>query len=510
MKNIKLIGLVLIILSLQIANAHEEEVPAGVTPDSFLWGLDKALDNLNLLLTFDKGEKARKGMEIARERLEEIKLMAEENKLDAAEKGKEEQIKVLSKVKGCISGIKDEDATKQIGEEIEIEKELEEHEKEIEEASSNLKIKIEVKGALNEQQKALIESLLISLKNKTAEVKVEIQNKKGKTKIEIKQKTGKSEKEIEAEIEDIEEEKGLAGIKREKAAEEIEDAKEGLAELEKELEEHKAEGHVADEKPITSLTDNAGKRITNAEEAFRQNDFGNAFGQANAAQQLIKNAERILEKTVEKFEEGEGEGEAEEKAEIEVEIEDGKAKIKIEVGDAKSRFTLDTTDKNAIIQEIAERTGLSVDEVTELAEFEEETEDEEEVEVEEKGKKEEKIKDMPENYESPEIEVQGNITEFMYNFLEVAPSGYKWEYQLDRDSTIIKKCLVNAVEKEGPIDNTIYLQIQSSGHPKGYWWTTEQRLPQKQGPNINVKLCLSRLKCPYGKISSTQECIVPR
>ena len=393
MKNIKLIGLVLIILSLQIANAHEEEVPAGVTPDSFLWGLDKALDNLNLLLTFDKGEKARKGMEIARERLEEIKLMAEENKLDAAEKGKEEQIKVLSKVKGSISGIKDEDATKQIGEEIEIEKELEEHEKEIEEASSNLKIKIEVKGALNEQQKALIESLLISLKNKTAEVKVEIQNKKGKTKIEIKQKTGKSEKEIEAEIEDIEEEKGLAGIKREKAAEEIEDAKEGLAELEKELEEHKAEGHVADEKPITSLTDNAGKRITNAEEAFRQNDFGNAFGQANAAQQLIKNAERILEKTVEKFEEGEGEGEAEEKAEIEVEIEDGKAKIKIEVGDAKSRFTLDTTDKNAIIQEIAERTGLSVDEVTELAEFEEETEDEEEVEVEEKGKKEEKDED---------------------------------------------------------------------------------------------------------------------
>lgn len=374
MKKISLIGILLTILILPVASSHEEKVDPGVTPDSFLWGLDKALDNLNLLLTLNPTEKARKGIGIARERLEEIKLMAEENKLEAAVKGKEEQLKILSKVKKSVSDIKEENSTKQIEEEIEIERELEEHEEEIEEVSDNLKIKIEVKGVLNEQQKALLGSILSSLENKTSEVKVEIKNKKDQTKIKIKQETGKSEIEIENEIEEIEKEKGLADIKREKASEEIEDAKDELAELEKDLEEHKAEGHVADEKPITTLMDNAKKRLANAEEVFAKNDFGETFGQANAAKQLIKNAERILEKTVEKFEEEEEEQEMEEEREIEVEIKDGEAKVKVEIGDEKLKFTLETTDKNAIIQEIASRTGLSVEEVTKLAKFEEEKE----------------------------------------------------------------------------------------------------------------------------------------
>lgn len=363
----KILALIVAILLLQIAYAHEEEiVDPGVTPDSFLWGLDKALDNLNLLLTFNPAEKAKKGIEIARERLEEVKIMVEENKIEAAAKGKDEQVKLLSKVRESISGIKEENATKQIEEEIEIEQELEEHEEEVEEASNKLKIKIEVKGTLSEEQKALIDSLLTAIQNKASEVKIEIKNKKDKTKIEIKQKTGKSEKEIEDEIEEIEEEKGLADIKERKAAEEINGAKEDLAELEEELQEHKSEGHVANETPITTLMDNAREKLAKAEEEFKANDFGEAFGQANAAEQLIKNAEKILEKTVERFEE------EEEKQEIEVEIKDEEAKIKVEIGNAKLKFTMETTDKNAIIQEIAERTGLSIDEVTELAEFEDE------------------------------------------------------------------------------------------------------------------------------------------
>lgn len=374
----KILALVVFVFLIQIAYAHEEKVvDPGVTPDSFLWGLDKALDNLNLLLTFNPAEKARKGIEIARERLEEVKVMAEANNLEAAEKGKNEQVKVLTKVKKSISDIKEENATKQIEEEIEIERELEEHEEEVEEVSNKLKIKIEVKGTLSEEQKALIDSLLSTLKNKTGEVKVEIKNKKDKTKIEIKQKTGKSEKEIVDEIESIEEKKGLADIKKEKALEEIEDAKEDLRELEDELQEHKSEGHVANETPITTLMNNAREKLAKAEEAFKTNDFGEAFGQANAAGQLIKNAERILEKTVEKFEEKEEKHEMEEKQEIKVEIEDGKAKVKIDIGDVKSKFTLDTTEKNAIIQEISTRTGLSIDDVTKLAKFEEEKEEQE-------------------------------------------------------------------------------------------------------------------------------------
>ena len=73
--------------------------------------------------------------------------------------------------------------------------------------------------------------------------------------------------------------------------------------MEKELQEQKLKGHVANETPITTLIDNAKEKLSKAEEAFKANDFGEAFGQANAAQQLIKNAKRILEKIVEGFEE---------------------------------------------------------------------------------------------------------------------------------------------------------------------------------------------------------------
>ena len=401
MKKAIFAGILSILLLLSIINAQTQskKEDAGVTPDSFLWGLDVALDNLNLLLTFNPTEKARKGIDIARERLEEVKVMAEENKLDAAEKAKEEQVKILSKVKESVSDIKEENATKQIEEEIEIEKELEDFDDDVNDVSDNLKIKIEIKGTLSEEQKALINSILSALENKTGEVKVEIKNKKDKTKIRIKEETGKSEKDVEDEIENIEEEQGLADIKKEHATEEINNAKENLDDLEKELQEQIAKGHVINETPITILMENAKEKISKAEEVLSKNDSGEAFGQANAAQQLIRNAERILEKMVGKFQENKEEHGNEANQEIKVEIENGEAKVKIEIGDAKLKFTLETTDKNAIVQEIAARTGLSVDEINKLAKFEEYKEKEEnkevakeQIDVKEKGKNEENIK----------------------------------------------------------------------------------------------------------------------
>src|SRR3989338_7834341 len=131
----RIVVILLMILILPIVNAQQTAQPAedpGVTPDSFLWGLDKALDNLNLLLTFDKGEKAKKGIEIARERLLEVKAMVEENKLEAAEKAKEKHGKTLVKVNQNINEIEDDDSTEEIKEVIEIEKELEELNEDVE------------------------------------------------------------------------------------------------------------------------------------------------------------------------------------------------------------------------------------------------------------------------------------------------------------------------------------------------------------------------------------------
>ena len=211
----RIVVILLMILILPIVNAQQTTQPAedaGVTPDSFLWGLDKALDNLNLLLTFDKGEKAKKGIEIAKERLLEVREMMEENKLEAAEKAKEEHGNLLNKVKESVQELEKDNSTEQIEEELEIEKELKEHEDDVEEVNTELKIKIKIEGAITEEQKALINSLLDSLKGQTGEVKIEIKNKKDKTKIKIKQETGKSDEEIEDEIEGLEEEIGLEEV----------------------------------------------------------------------------------------------------------------------------------------------------------------------------------------------------------------------------------------------------------------------------------------------------------
>ena len=79
----KIMGLfvaMLLVLSLPLALAEEETEDAGVTPDSPLYGLDRAMDRIALALTFNKAAKAEKGLNIAQERLMEAKEMADESK----------------------------------------------------------------------------------------------------------------------------------------------------------------------------------------------------------------------------------------------------------------------------------------------------------------------------------------------------------------------------------------------------------------------------------------------
>mgnify|MGYP001572614050 CR=1 FL=1 len=368
----KLIAILVALLLLPIAYAQQPAQDAGITPDSFLWGLDKALDQLALLLTFDEGEKAKKGLEIARERLLEVKLMVEENKLEAAEKAKDEHGNLLNKVKESVSELEEDNSLEEIKEVIEIEKELEEHDEEVEQTFGELKVKIKIEGEVTQQQTALIESILNSLKGQTGEVEIEIKNKKNKIKIEIEQKTGKSEEEIEVEIEGIEKEKGIK--KEEKAFEAVEDA-------EKEFKEFLED---AEEKGIVVSQDLINQFNSLLEQAINEFEQGNFI----EAKKLAKQAESLLDER-EEFQEGENE-------EIKVEIEAGKAKVKIEIGESKWKFKLDTVDLNAIINEISARTGLTAEEINAILKVEvvEEEEDEGEIEIEaevEKGKTKVKI-----------------------------------------------------------------------------------------------------------------------
>ena len=375
-------AILLTILLSPIANAQQTTINnPGITPDSFFWGLDKALDQLNLLLTTDDTGKARKGLEIAEERLAEIRTMIEENKLEAANKAKEEHGKNLLKIKKNIEVIEEDDSLEEIKDIVEIERELEEHGDNVEEIFGELKVKIEIEGEITQEQKELINSILNSLEDQTGEVEIEIKNKKNKIKIEIERETGKSEEEIEIEIEDIEKERGIK--KQEKASEEIEEAKEEFDEF---LEEVK-------EKNIGVSQDLINQFNSLIEQATNEFNQGNFI----EARKLAKQAERLLDER-EEFQEGEDE-------EIEVEIEEGKSKVKVKIGKEKLKFKLDTTDLDAIIKEISTKTGLSIEKINSIIEVEEEIDDED---SDEDDDLEEIDEDFEDDEEDSDDEDEGN------------------------------------------------------------------------------------------------------
>lgn len=297
-------------------------IRAGTTPDSFLYGLDVAIDQIRYLLTFDNKAKAMFGLEIARERLLEVREMILENKTDAAQRAQNEHGKSLERVKNSIAVLARSNSTQQIAEEIEIEKELEEHESEVKAVNEELKVKIKVKGEITPEQQSLIDSVLSLMENKTGEVKIKIENKKGETKIKIKIETGKSDEEIEDEIKELEEEIGLSDIKREKAEEQIEDALEELNETKARLLEVNATA--ANLTAVNELISLAEEKLAQSQSALNETKSGEAFGQSTAAEQLAKNANKILENIMEKVgEDDDEEEEPEETKTVNVSIVEG-------------------------------------------------------------------------------------------------------------------------------------------------------------------------------------------
>ena len=339
-------GVLLIVLTSPVNAQQTTTIDPGVTPDSFLWGLDKAFDQVTLLLVAGDVDKAKKGLEIAEERLAEIREMIKENKLGEAKKAQEAHGKTLLKVKEKVKEVEDDDSLRKIEKVIEIEKELEKHDDDVEQTFGELKVKIEIKGEITQEQKDLINSILNSLKGQTGEVEIEIENKKNKIKIEIEQETDKSEGEIEIEIESIEKEKGVK--KQKKALEAIEDADE---ELNKFLEE-------AGEEKITISQDVLDQFNSLLDQAKSKFDQGNYV----EARRLAKQAEKLLDDEKEEEELNENG--------IKVEIKDGKAEVVVEIGDSKWKFELETTDLDTIINEIAVRTGLSSEEINAIMKVE--------------------------------------------------------------------------------------------------------------------------------------------
>ncbi|MEK6836297.1 MAG: DUF5667 domain-containing protein [Nanoarchaeota archaeon] len=193
----------LVSLSFFVAGQEIETVAdAGTTPDSFVWGIDRAIERIELALTFDSAKKERKRLENAYERLLEVRRMVEEGKIEQAEKAKNEHVKILkiSKEKIGEMSADDDSELNNIGS---FEDSIEMQENEIE----DLDVRIRMKGTLSDEQKKIFQDFISSLGDSVGEVRIVIKDKEDETLTRIEQRTGRSRIEIVDEFGSLREKK---------------------------------------------------------------------------------------------------------------------------------------------------------------------------------------------------------------------------------------------------------------------------------------------------------------
>ncbi|MBI4020298.1 MAG: hypothetical protein HY367_03115 [Candidatus Aenigmarchaeota archaeon] len=141
--------------------------------------------------------------------------------------------------------------------------------------------------------------------------------------------------------------------------ERIADAREAIAELEMRLNtSSNTSANFSDKQESLAghLLEKAKEKLEKAEEAFEEGDYGEAFGQATAARSLARNGLRALmrggEPSVARID-----------IKTKVRNDEGMTRVKIRTDLVKEEFTMATTDREDILEEISRRTGLTVEEL---------------------------------------------------------------------------------------------------------------------------------------------------
>ncbi|MBI5391626.1 hypothetical protein HZB00_01355 [Candidatus Woesearchaeota archaeon] len=182
------------------ADSSVELVDPGITPDSALYFLDLAMENVGLALAFDNNAKVEKELDIAEERLSEAREMALKNNLEAMTKAEAKHREILTKVKAELRGLNSNSSKEELKKELQVEDRVNAHEKKVKIVKDELKIEIKIKGELTLEQQQLLNSLIASFENQTEQVGIEIDKEKKETKAKIKDETGQDGNEIENEL----------------------------------------------------------------------------------------------------------------------------------------------------------------------------------------------------------------------------------------------------------------------------------------------------------------------
>jgi hypothetical protein len=152
-----------------VENALQEPLNPGITPDKRGYGLKIALEKIRLALIFNKEKRAELELKLAEKRLEEAKLMAKENKLDALQRANKEHKQLLEKARSDLKEVGENEAD--LEKQSKIELELENQENKAEDLENIILLKAQ--GLTDEQRQKLLD-LISSFKNETSSLKVKV------------------------------------------------------------------------------------------------------------------------------------------------------------------------------------------------------------------------------------------------------------------------------------------------------------------------------------------------
>ena len=160
----------------------------GITPDNPIYFLDVAIDQIRLSMASTDSEKAKIGMEIAEERLLEVKAMINQNKIDDAEKAQKEHDNAMKDITGRLASNEDdntlEKTEKELESTVEIEKRLEQHKLKIEDVKEKVKLRLLLnKDRLSDNENANLEKVTSGLENALTRVDMKIDEEKNRLKI---------------------------------------------------------------------------------------------------------------------------------------------------------------------------------------------------------------------------------------------------------------------------------------------------------------------------------------
>src|SRR3989344_1933867 len=214
--------------------ALDAELPeSAVNPDSALYGLDLAVENLQLSLAGNEDAKDKLRLKFTKERLSEIRKMVAKERFDAAERARDEHKKHFEIIRERINAKKSDNPETEFESDIALEAEIKDRTSKTDEEIDELRNKIEDRKEIAKDRMDKVEQRVERVSNFLEQVKEKAQTLKDK------------------------------GLESEKANREIL---------------------------------NAEKHLAKAKAALEEKKYGEAYGQATAAGRIAINANHLLNK----------------------------------------------------------------------------------------------------------------------------------------------------------------------------------------------------------------------